>query len=43
MTYIEWIRSLVGQRRIFFTFTSLVIFDRRGRILLQHRTELRRF
>jgi 8-oxo-dGTP diphosphatase len=40
MSYIKWIRSLVGQRKIFMPFASVIIHDERGRVLLQRRLDL---
>ncbi len=37
--YIEWIRSLVGHRKILLAFASVVVRDHRGRVLLQRRTD----
>lgn len=39
MSYIEWIRSKVGTRKIFLAFASVVLWDENGRLLLQHRTK----
>jgi ADP-ribose pyrophosphatase YjhB (NUDIX family) len=39
MSYIEWIRSQVGHRRIFLAFTSVVLRDDEDRVLLQRRTD----
>lgn len=39
MSYIEWIRGLVGKRRIFLAFASVVLFNEEGGILLQQRTD----
>lgn len=39
MSYVEWIRSKVGSRKIFLTFASVVLRDGNGRILLQRRTD----
>ncbi len=39
MSYIEWLRSCVGQRKIFLVFTTVVLRDYYGRILLQRRTD----
>ncbi|MCI0397564.1 MAG: NUDIX domain-containing protein [Chloroflexi bacterium] len=38
-SYIEWIRSRVGRRKIFLTFATTVLHDDAGRILLQRRTD----
>lgn len=37
--YIKWIRSKVGHSPIFGNYTSAVIFDKKGRILLQKRRD----
>jgi isopentenyldiphosphate isomerase len=39
VSYLDWIRSQVGQRKIFLAFTSVVLQDERGRLLLQRRTD----
>ncbi|MCP4357309.1 MAG: NUDIX domain-containing protein [Chloroflexi bacterium] len=39
MSYIEWIRKRVGTRKIFLVFSSVVLWDEYGRVLLQHRTD----
>ena len=39
MSYLDWIRSQVGQRKIFLAFTSVVLRDEQGRLLLQRRTD----
>jgi len=40
MSYLSWIRSKVGQRKIFLPFASVILHDDQERILLQHRTDL---
>lgn len=40
MSYVNWIRSMVGQRKIFMPFASVILHDDRGRVLLQHRMDL---
>lgn len=37
MSYVEWIRSKVGQRRIFIAFASIILQDEAGAVLLQRR------
>lgn len=37
--YIKWIRSKVGKELIFLNFAVAVIFDERGRMLLQKRSD----
>jgi hypothetical protein len=37
MAYIEWLRSRVGKRKILLVFSSVVLSDENGRILLQRR------
>ncbi len=39
MSYIEWIRKRVGTRKIFLVFSSVVLGDENGRVLLQRRTD----
>lgn len=39
ISYLEWIRARVGQRKIFLAFASVVLQDEHGRVLLQHRTD----
>ena len=39
MSYIHRIRSQVGHQKIFLAFTSVVLQDERGRVLLQRRTD----
>lgn len=39
MSYIEWLRNRVGQRKIFLVFGTVVLRDEDGRILLQRRTD----
>jgi 8-oxo-dGTP diphosphatase len=39
MSYVEWIRSRVGHRKIFLAYTSVVLRDSQGRVLLQRRTD----
>lgn len=41
MNYIQWIRSHVGHQRIFLVFSSVVLSDEQGRILLQRRTDFK--
>ncbi len=41
MNYIQWIRSHVGHQRIFLVFSSVVLRDEAGRILLQRRTDFK--
>jgi len=40
MSYLNWIRSKVGQRKIFLPFASVILHDDQKRILLQRRTDL---
>ena len=39
MSYIDWLRARVGQRKIFLVFGTVVLRDENGRILLQKRTD----
>lgn len=39
MSYIEWLRERVGQRKVFLVFGTVVLQDEYGRILLQRRTD----
>ncbi len=39
MSYIEWFRKLVGHRKVYLVFSSIILRDANGRILLQHRTD----
>lgn len=39
LSYIEWVRSRVGKRKIILCFASVVLFDEQGAVLLQHRTD----
>lgn len=39
MSYVEWLRSRVGQRKIFLVYSSVVLQDENGRVLLQRRTD----
>ncbi|MCP5095483.1 MAG: NUDIX domain-containing protein, partial [Chloroflexi bacterium] len=39
MSYIEWIRSCVGNRKIFLVFATVIVRDENGRFLLQRRTD----
>jgi 8-oxo-dGTP diphosphatase len=39
MTYIEWLRSQVGHRKILLPYASVLLHDDRDRVLLQHRTD----
>ena len=39
MAYIEWLRSRVGKRKILLVFSSVVLNDESGRILLQRRAD----
>ncbi len=39
MSYIEWIRSKVGNRKIFLVFGCVILKDDHGRILMQRRTD----
>lgn len=39
MSYIEWLRERVGQRKVFLVFGTVVLRDEYGRILLQRRTD----
>ena len=43
MLYIEWIRTLVGHRKILLAFASVVVRDHQGRMLLQCRTDFERW
>lgn len=40
MSYVNWIRSLVGQRKIFIPYASVILCDHQQRVLLQRRTDL---
>jgi ADP-ribose pyrophosphatase YjhB (NUDIX family) len=37
MSYIEWLRSRVGRRKVILTFASVILRDASGRLLLQRR------
>ncbi len=39
MDYVKWIRQRVGRRKIFLAFSSVILRDGDGRILLQKRTD----
>ena len=39
MSYIDWLRSRVGHRKIVLTFTSVILRDGQDRILLQQRSD----
>ncbi|KAA3656209.1 MAG: NUDIX domain-containing protein [Chloroflexi bacterium] len=39
MSYIDWIRSKVGHRKIFLVYGTVIVVDENGRFLLQHRTD----
>jgi ADP-ribose pyrophosphatase YjhB (NUDIX family) len=39
MSYIEWVRSRVGKRKVFLAFSSIVLRSETGGILLQRRTD----
>lgn len=39
MSYIEWLRTHVGQRKVLLTFATVVLRDAHGRLLLQRRTD----
>lgn len=39
LSYISWIRSLVGRRKIILAYAAIVLEDGEGKILLQHRTD----
>lgn len=39
MSYIEWLRRRVGNRKIFLVFGTVVLQDENGRILLQRRSD----
>ncbi|MDX1412831.1 MAG: NUDIX domain-containing protein [Candidatus Promineifilaceae bacterium] len=38
-SYLDWIRRLVGRRKIFLPFASVIVRDDRSRVLLQKRTD----
>ncbi|MEZ4642317.1 MAG: NUDIX domain-containing protein [Chloroflexota bacterium] len=38
-SYVEWIRARVGSRKIFLVFSSVILLDEQGRVLLQRRTD----
>ncbi|MGW8250807.1 MAG: NUDIX domain-containing protein, partial [Anaerolineales bacterium] len=37
MSYIEWLRARIGQRKVILTFATVILRDAGGRLLLQHR------
>ncbi len=39
LSYIDWIRSRVGKRKIFLAFGTVIVEDENGRFLLQRRTD----
>jgi ADP-ribose pyrophosphatase YjhB (NUDIX family) len=39
MSYIHWLRNLVGQRKIMLCYASVILQDDSGRVLLQRRTD----
>lgn len=39
MSYISWLRTRVGRRKIFLTFSSVIACDKAGRVLLQRRAD----
>lgn len=39
MSYIAWLRERVGHRRVIMVFATVVLYDERGRVLLQRRTD----
>ncbi len=39
MSYVNWIRSKVGVRKIFLVYATVIVVDENGRFLLQHRTD----
>lgn len=39
LSYVEWLRSKVGTRKVFLPFTSVVAQNAKGQILLQRRTD----
>jgi 8-oxo-dGTP pyrophosphatase MutT (NUDIX family) len=39
ISYVEWLREKVGNRKIFLPFATVVVRDHRGHILLQRRTD----
>ena len=39
ISYVDWLRKLVGTRKVFLPFSSIVARDKQGRILLQQRTD----
>ncbi|GAB4495106.1 MAG: NUDIX domain-containing protein [Anaerolineales bacterium] len=39
MSYIHWLRAQVGARKIFLTFSSVIVCDAAGRVLLQRRAD----
>lgn len=43
MSYIEWIRSKVGTRKIFLAYASVILADDHGRFLLQQRNDYHRW
>ncbi|MBE2200413.1 MAG: NUDIX domain-containing protein [Anaerolinea sp.] len=39
MSYVDWIRARVGTRKIFLVYSSVVLLDEMGRVLLQRRAD----
>jgi ADP-ribose pyrophosphatase YjhB (NUDIX family) len=39
LSYIKWLRERVGSRKVFLVFSSVILKDKRGHILLQRRTD----
>ncbi|MEW5867742.1 MAG: NUDIX domain-containing protein [Chloroflexota bacterium] len=39
MSYITWLRGQVGHRRVIMVFATVVLYDERGHVLLQRRTD----
>jgi 8-oxo-dGTP pyrophosphatase MutT (NUDIX family) len=39
ISYVDWLRKQVGTRKVFLPFSSIVLRDEHGRILLQQRTD----
>ena len=43
MSYIEWLRSQIGRRKTLLVFATLVLRDAQGAVLLQMRTDFKRW
>lgn len=37
--YVKWLRSILGQQKIILVYTTVILTDEKGRILLQQRTD----